>query len=141
MKTYFNHQCKAQSTSGILIVDINRQIVSLNRQFIDMWKLPQHIVVSRDDKKAIEFFAAQMDNPKNFLKQVQQIYTHELNVHDTIQLKDCRRFERRSFPKYLQSTIVGRIWMFRELTKFDSLKELIKRQNDISLIFRTFSDN
>lgn len=109
-------QAKSQALAGILLVDNNRRIVSLNRRFIEMWSFPKHLIVSLDDDLALEFASLQFKNPKSFLKKVQEIYIDtELEVYDTIKLKDSRMFERQSMPQYLEDKCVGRIWKFREM--------------------------
>ena len=109
---------KVQAIAGILVVDSNRRMVSMNRKFIEMWRLPQHIIVSQDEDQALEFASKLVENSKSFLKSVQEIYIHmELEVHDTIKLKDGRIFERQSMAQFLESKCVGRIWKFCEMTE------------------------
>ncbi|NJL78952.1 MAG: hypothetical protein HC917_09145 [Richelia sp. SM2_1_7] len=66
-----------------------------------------------------------LENPFKFLIEVQEIYTNiELEIHDTIKLKDGRIFERHSLPQYLESKNVARLWMFRDITDEKCLKNL-----------------
>ena len=100
---------------GILIVDNGRRMVSLNRTFIEMWRLPEKIVASQNDDLALAFVAEQFEKPHCFLMQVRGVYIQKNSIiQDTIRLKDGRIFERRSRPQWLGRKIVGRIWLFRE---------------------------
>ncbi len=120
------NQGKLEATAGILVVDSNRRMVSLNRKFIEMWRLPQPIIVSQDEDQALELVSKQVEDTESFLKRIQEIYTHtELEIYDTIKLKDGRIFERHSQPQYLKSKYVGRIWIFREMTECIFSKKLL----------------
>lgn len=114
MINYFNQQ--ANQETGILVVDSNKKMTSLNRSFLNLWSLPEHIIISRNDDLVLRYVSEQFDYPKKFLNDVQDIYLQEtLEVHDAIQLKNSRIFERRSHPLYLESRYVGRIWLFRSI--------------------------
>ncbi len=123
MMTYLS-QAESQALTGILVVNNHRRMVSLNRRFIEMWSFPKHLIVSRDEKLTLEFASLQLKNPESFLKGVQEIYTDmELEIHDTIKLKEGLIFERQSMPQYLEDKCVGRIWKFREMTECISSKK------------------
>lgn len=101
------------NAAGILVVDSNRTMVSLNRNFLDLWSLSKHLIMSQDDEEVLKFVSKQFEYPKNFFKEVKEIYMQQdLEIHDTIQLKDGRIFERHSQPQWLEEKYVGRLWMF-----------------------------
>ncbi|NEQ70203.1 MAG: hypothetical protein F6K21_32870 [Symploca sp. SIO2D2] len=107
---------KNQATAGILVVDSNRKIVSLNRKFIELWNLPKHVVVSRDDEQALEFASSQIEKPTSFIKQVRELYWQtKLEIHDIITLKDGRMLERYSQPQWSDTKYAGRVWICREV--------------------------
>ncbi len=111
-------QGKSQTTAGLLVVDNQRKMVSMNRKFIELWSIPKYLLMSQDDDQALEFVSEQFDEPKSFLKEVRELYLQpDLEIHDTIKLKDGRRFERHSQPQWLEEKNVGRIWIFREMQK------------------------
>jgi len=125
---------KVQAIAGILVVDSNRRMVSMNRKFIEMWSLPQNTIVSQDEEQALELASQLVEDGKSFIKSVQQIYIHtKLEIYDTIKFKDGRIFERKSMPQYLENKSVGRIWKFREMTECISSKNLTAIENKILL--------
>jgi PAS domain-containing protein len=125
MINYSSQTISQANATGILVVDSNRRIVSINRKVIEMWGFPKHLVDSHDEKLALEFASFQLKNPKSFLKKVQKIYINmELEIHDTIKLKDGRIFERHSKPQWLEDEVVARIWIFREITGWNIEPEL-----------------
>lgn len=105
-----------QAATGILVVNSKRRIVSLNRKFIEMWHLPKHIVLSQDDNQALAFVSEQLEAPKRFFIEVSDLYKQlHLEIHDAIDFKNGRRFERYSQPLWIEGENVGRTWIFREL--------------------------
>lgn len=138
MTNYLSQTRSQANATGILVVDSNRRIVSVNRKIIEMWDFPEQIVVSQDEELALEFASFQLKNPKSFLKKVQETYMHnmELEIHDTIKLKDGRIFERHSKPEWLEGEIVARVWRFREITGCNIEPELSIIENKILLFPR-----
>jgi hypothetical protein len=125
-----NQTTSQTNAIGLLTVDSNRKMVSLNRKFIEMWGLPPQIVKSRDEKLALEFAYSQLKNPKNFIKEVQGSYIRmESEIHDTIKFKDGRVFKRISQPQYFQDEIVARIWEFQELIESDLSQKLYQQRH------------
>src|SRR6185436_6670014 len=48
------------TADGILVVDGEENIISFNQRFVDMWNVPQEIVESRDDSRAVKFLGEQL---------------------------------------------------------------------------------
>jgi len=107
---------KSRAKVGFLVVDCQRRMIGFNPKFIDLWSIPKHLFVSRDDDHALEFVSQQFKEPESFLFEVREIYRHpDLVIYDTIRLKDGKILERYSQPQLLEDKIVGRIWKFRQL--------------------------
>lgn len=118
------NQGKNQESVGILVVDNQGKFVSLNRKFIQMWRLPKHLIVSRNEDQALEFVSEQFEQPKSFLEDIREVNSQmNLEIHDTINFKDGRVLERHSKPQWFEEKYVGRIWICRELAEFSSSNE------------------
>lgn len=123
-----------QAATGILVVGSKRRILSLNRKFIEMWHLPKHIVVSQDDNQALAFVSEQLEDPKRFFVEVNKLYKQlHLEIHDAIDFKDGRRFERYSQPLWVEGENLGRMWSFRDITKSKKLNNMIFPQKEFFL--------
>src|SRR6185369_3877418 len=58
------------TADGILVVGEEGKILTYNQRFVDMWRIPQHIVESGQDDLAVQFVLDQLDDPNEFLRAV-----------------------------------------------------------------------
>ncbi len=106
------------STDGILVVYQNRRIVNYNRKFVEMWKIPQRIMLERDENSTIAFMLQQVEDSKEFQEVLETTYDQpEVESFDILALKDGRIVERYSKPQKIGGRTVGRVWSFRDVTQ------------------------
>ena len=106
------------TADGILVVDPNQKITRFNQRFQEMWRIPQEIIESRDDDRAIEFVVDQLESPAAFVAKVEELYASpEQESFDVLHFKDGRTFERYSRPQYIGGRATGRVWSFRDITE------------------------
>ncbi len=117
------------TADGLLIVDVEGKIVTYNRKFVEMWRIPEVIVGSRDDEKALAFVLDQLKAPDAFLRKVRDLYQHpESQSFDWLEFHDGRTFERYSQPQRVRGRIIGRVWSFRDVTDRARMEEILRRQ-------------
>lgn len=105
------------TTDGILVVDEDGRWESFNQTFLDMWRIPDGIVRSRDDDAALEFVLGQLVDPAAFLGKVRELYeVPDAKSFDELRFNDGRVFERYSQPQRIDDRVVGRVWSFRDVT-------------------------
>jgi PAS domain S-box-containing protein len=106
------------TADGIVVVDASGRIVSFNRSFAEMWRLPDSVLEARDASTTGSFAMAQWLVPEAFETKVNELPTHpEAESSDVLEFEDGRVFERRSKPQRMHGVLVGRVWSFRDVTE------------------------
>ena len=114
---------------GILVVDCEGAITTLNRKFAELWRMPEALVAAKDDVAAIAFVTDQLSNPQVFVDKIAELYAHpEAESHDVLRFLDGRVFDRYSQPQFVDGKIVGRVWNFRDSTERARLEQQLAHQ-------------
>ncbi|HEV7501549.1 MAG TPA: PAS domain S-box protein, partial [Vicinamibacteria bacterium] len=75
------------------------------------------VLEAGDDDKAVAYAVDQLRAPDQFLRKLQQVYSHpDVESFDVLDFNDGRVFERYSIPQMLDGQPVGRVWSFRDVT-------------------------
>jgi PAS domain S-box-containing protein len=121
------------SVEGILVVSPERRVLSFNRRFVQMWRLPEAAVDSRSDKLLLESVCHDLENPGEFLAGVEHLYAHpDLSTRDEVQLRDGRTIDRHSAPLLgADGTPYGRAWYFRDVTEDRRAREVEHERNGL----------
>jgi PAS domain S-box-containing protein len=104
------------TADGILVVDLDGNMVSCNRKFREMWDAPESAFGERGSRLA--FVQDKVKDPAAFAARVLAIYASpEVESMDVIELNDGRVFERYSKPQRLHGAVVGRVVSFQDVTR------------------------
>lgn len=120
------------SLDGIMVVSEDGRIVSCNQRFLDIWKLPEEILASGSNERALEYAAGMVLNPDAANAVVRELYKnrHSRN-HDEIFLKDGRILDRYSVPlEAADGHFYGRVWYFRDVTDYRRAEERVRQANE-----------
>src|SRR5437867_6763657 len=115
-------QATLESTAdGILVVDLEGKIVSHNRHFEEMWRLPASFIPANNDvagrRRLIQHVKDQLVNPELFVDGIEERYAEPASdSFDVLMFRDGRMLERYSIPLRLDGRSVGRVWSFRDVT-------------------------
>jgi two-component system sensor kinase FixL len=103
---------------GLLVVDGRGRIKEFNRQFQELWRLPQDVLDLRDDDAALAVAVTRLRDPDAFAAHVRDLYAHrEQEDHNIVEFKDGRVVEYQSRPQRMGDQIVGRVWTFHDITE------------------------
>jgi len=136
-------QATLDSTAdGILVVDRLGKINSYNKQFKQIFNLPEEVLESGEDSNAIECVLNQLKDVDLFVSKIHYLYNHpESDSFDTIELKDGRILERFSCPLRLDGAPIGRVWNFRDVTEHKLATEALQaKEAHISTLLQSIPD-
>ena len=110
---------------GIIAVSYEGEVLSYNQKFIELWSIPDSLILSKDSESCRNFFKGQLENPEVFCRSVWEISREsEVETYDVLELKDGRVFAQYSKPQRLNGKIIGRVWSIWNITEFQQQTEL-----------------
>ena len=107
------------SPDGFLVVGTDRQVLTCNRRFLDMWRIPAESRTTNREEVLLQAVSVNLKDPKTFRDTIERLYEHpEQEVQDEIELQDGRIFERHSAAlRAKNQQYLGRMFFFRDITK------------------------
>jgi PAS domain S-box-containing protein len=125
------------TAEGVLVVDRSGHIVSCNRKFVEMWDLPEAVIETRDQERAIAHVLDKLSDPEGFVARLREMYANpELQALDTVLFRDGRVYERYSQPQRLGDEIVGRVFSFRDITDRRRTEALLQQRAEQAARFQ-----
>jgi two-component system, NtrC family, sensor kinase len=115
--------------NGILVIDWQGRIASMNRLFSTMWNIPEKLLLDRQDSEIIAQLSAQVGDPELCRKRLQAI-VDRIETEDVFRLHDGRVFECKSRPQYLGEHVVGRVFGFTDISERTQVEEALRDSRD-----------
>lgn len=115
------------TADGILVLDYNSNILHYNKKFLEIWKVPEEILSTRDACKLVHYVEDQLSNSEKFISGTKKITADCAEHIDRLYFNNHRVVERHFSPLILDGNLEGIVWTFRDITHRVILeRELIK---------------
>ncbi len=106
------------TTDGILVTDRDGNITDFNARFADLWGLDPDSIRGGNHRVVLTRTRLLMSDPSGFMERVDRIYqTFPRETSDILELIDGRVFERFTRQQIVNDQPVGRVWVFRDITR------------------------
>lgn len=117
------------SNDGIVVIDNEGAIVDYNQKFIDMWKIPRSLIMTKQETALLDHMKDQLKNPSLFFNNIKDLHLDKDAVRiDIIKLKEGKIFEYYTQPQKVNNKTVGRVFDFRDITKRVKLEKDLEYQ-------------
>jgi len=115
------------TADGIVVMNLDREIVTCNTKFRTMWQLDPAIIEAKDAAPLVEHVMSQMKDPERFLENLNKLYCDPMSTStEILELKDGRLYERYSQPQFMEGEPVGRVCCFRDITERNLAEEKLR---------------
>jgi signal transduction histidine kinase/HAMP domain-containing protein len=124
-------QATIESTAdGLLIVDVGGRIVTYNKRFAGMWRVPATLLDQQNGKAVLAHTLRQLRTTDVFQRKLRALLAdRDAESCDVIELNGGRVFEHYSRPQRIDGLVVGRIWSFRDVSARRDAEAALDRLN------------
>ncbi|WMW24677.1 PAS domain S-box protein [Methanolobus sediminis] len=115
-------------SDGVIVIDENYKMTHFKSRLIDLWDIPEHILVEKDGLKLFEHMKDKIVN-YDFLISILHKY-HMTRVSNVIvaQYTDGTYFEISTFPLLAKDKVIGQILSFRDITENKKAENLLREK-------------
>ena len=122
-----------QAPDGILVVDQHDCIASVNRRFLEIWRIPVPVsgldsLIGTPDKELLPLALPLIDDPAAYTARVLDLYAHP-DQEDICEhrLRDGRTLRRHSnVLRGRDGSYLGRVWYFRDISDLVNSRQALE---------------
>ena len=106
------------TADGILAVDQSGRIEGYNQQYRDIWRIPETILASKDEKRIFGFISKQLKEASGFLQTTRSLPDQtDTEKFDILEMKDGRLIDWYVKPQQIEGVRVGWVLSFHDVTE------------------------
>jgi diguanylate cyclase (GGDEF)-like protein/PAS domain S-box-containing protein len=120
------------------VVGADRDVLTYNRRFLEIWDIPDEVARRGSDDELLEKAISRVKDREQFIREVEWIYSRpdEVRSGDLVELVNGRTLSRTSVPVVSEGgQVTGRAWYFRDITevrKGDALQAALFRISELA---------
>ena len=115
------------TADGIMVRDLAGNTRIFNKRFGEMWRVPDEVMATHDDKITRAYVIEQLKDPQEFLALTgDQYFAPGDKSYNLLNFKDGRVYERYSAPQVIDEVIVGRVICYRDMTEQKNLEHQLR---------------
>lgn len=116
------------TADGMLVCSLRGEVRAFNRRFSQIWAIPEALHTRRDDAALHAHLQACVLDPGLYQGRLAELAeSPDLQVSDTLLLKDGRVLERSCVTQISRGRAVGRVFSFRDITDQVSAQAELRR--------------
>ncbi|WP_247235667.1 PAS domain-containing sensor histidine kinase [Telluribacter sp. SYSU D00476] len=134
---------------GILIVDSQGEIISYNRQYVDIWKISTSLsLLQSNHMDIIRLYVMKLvDNPEEFFNNIKDVYeqfSNGLPIITTLPWSELHLTDGRVIERHGKAiidedgTYYGWTWYFRDITQDKKAQDMLRQKEEQ---FRTLANS
>ncbi|MBH8564890.1 PAS domain-containing sensor histidine kinase [Nostoc sp. CENA67] len=130
------------TANGIVAVNLEGEILSFNQKFVDMWQIPESLMLSKNFSQASAFLENQLKNAEAFRGVMWEVSSQpDSQSYDILELMDGRVFAQYSLPQWLNGKIIGRVWSIWEISDCKQVESELRQALEQAQEYRELRAN
>ena len=123
------------TADGIIVVDLDGEIVIFNQQFIKLWDLPEAKMSNYNRQSLSKDLISRVVNKEHYLLQRKELNLHPNETQtDELKLKNGNFIARCIKPHIIDGKIVGRVCSYRNITDQKRLELQLEHQSTYDVL-------
>ncbi len=123
------------STYGVLILDLDGNVVKFNRQFAGMWRGIVPALDGADGSAVLSIVAGHLQDPDTFHRIISERRTLETSAEfELLRTNDGRVLQLTAHPQRLGDKVVGCVWRFGDVTEREQIADQLRQSQKMEAV-------